>query len=98
MFRSIKIVGGFAAVGFLIPAASITYYIIASHFSVYPNMTPLFYLCPSSIVSMGLEEATPSDAIVVWLVICAINAVLYALPAALIVFLLSLRKSNISIP
>ena len=78
MRKSTKIVIGFAAVGFLLPLLLVTVYVIAGHFNKYTNMAPLLDLCPSSIMSMALDHASTSTAVIVWLMISLSNAVLYA--------------------
>ena len=70
---------GFAAVGFLLPLLSMVFYVIARHFDKFPDMTLLMYVCPSTIISMALDNASAGTAVVVWLMISASNAVLYAL-------------------
>jgi hypothetical protein len=79
MRKSTKVVIGFGVTGFFLPLLLLTVYIIAGHFNDYLDTTPLFYLCPSSIVSMGLDHASMSTAVFVWLMISATNAVLYAI-------------------
>jgi hypothetical protein len=84
MRKSTKIVAGFAAVGFVLPFLFLTFYAVASHFNDYPSTAPFFYVCPSSIMQMALDMDGPVpllERIVVWLMICISNAVLYAAPA-----------------
>ena len=87
MRKSTKIVLGFAAVGFMLPLLLLAFYAIADHFNIYPSTTPLFYLAPASIVSMALDNAPRSEAILVWLIIAASNAALYAAPVFVITVL-----------
>ena len=56
------------------------FYAIADHFDTYPSTAPLFYLCPSSILSMGLDNASTVVAIMGWLFISASNALFYGGP------------------
>lgn len=94
MVRALRVVGGFAAVGFLLPLFLLAYYTAAHHMSRYPNTDLLFYLCPSSIICMGLDNASVSTAVIVWLFISASNAVLYALPGLVVALILRFRNSN----
>jgi hypothetical protein len=94
MAKSLKVIGGFAAAGFLAPLFLLAYYTAAHHMGRYPNTNLLFDLCPSSIMCMGLDNASVSTAIVVWLLICASNAVLYAIPGIVVAMFLRFRKSN----
>ena len=92
--RALKTVGGFAAAGFLLPLLLLAYYTVANHMDKFPNTNLLFYLCPSSIVCMGLDNASVSTAIFVWLIIAASNAILYAVPGIAIALIFCFRKSN----
>jgi hypothetical protein len=70
-------------------------YVVAGHFNEYPNMTPLLYLCPTAIVSMALDHASTSTAVIVWLMISASNAVLYALiPFAIVLIYRVIRPAG----
>jgi hypothetical protein len=71
MRKSTKVVVGFASVGFILPWIFVAFYAIADHFGKYPGTAPLFYLCPSSILSIGLDNASPVVAIMGWLFISA---------------------------
>jgi hypothetical protein len=46
------------------------------------------------MMMMALDHASTTTGIIVWLIICVSNAVLYALPGAGVAFLVSLRKAN----
>jgi hypothetical protein len=94
MAKTLKIVCGFAAVGFFLPLILLTYYTVAQHNGKNPNTDPLFYLCPSSIMSMGLTHGWGSTAVVVWLLISASNAVLYAIPGVVVALIRRVRSSN----
>lgn len=90
MRKSTRVVVGFALVGFLLPLLLLAFYAIADQFRKYPSTTPLLYLCPSSIMSMALSMDGPRpllEGIVVWLMICGSNALLYAGPALAVVVL-----------
>ena len=95
--RALKIVGGFATVGFMLPLLLLAYYSAANSIGNFPNTDLLFYLCPSSIMCMGLEHASISTGIVVWLMIAASNAILYALPGiavALVFWFIRSKRSS----
>ena len=88
MRKSTKVVIGFAVAGFVLPMLFLTFYVVAGHFNEYPSMTPFFYVCPSSIIKMAIDMDGPVpllEGIVVWLMICISNAVLYAAPAFAVV-------------
>jgi uncharacterized membrane protein len=52
-------------------------------------------LCPSSILALGLDNASLPVALLGWLLIAASNAVLYGLPGALVAALvINLRRSD----
>lgn len=92
--RALKTVGGFAAAGFLLPLLLLAYYTAANHMGKFPSTDLLFYLCPSSIMCMGLEHASISTGIVVWLIIASSNAALYALPGIVVALIFRFGKSN----
>jgi tellurite resistance protein TehA-like permease len=88
MRKSTRIVIGFAVVGFILPLLLLAFYAFADQFGKHPNTTPLLYLCPSSIMSMALSMDGPRpllEGIVVWLMICVSNALLYAGPVLAVV-------------
>ena len=88
--RALKIVGGFAIIGFFLPLILLAYYEISGTsagqgFAV---------VCPVCMASMALDQESTAFAIVAWLMFCVINAALYALPGALSAFLLNLGQSD----
>jgi hypothetical protein len=94
MARGLKIVCGFAAAGFLLPLLLLAYYSFANHIGIFPNTNLLFYVCPSSMLCMALDNASMSTAIVVWLIIAGSNAVLYAVPGIVVALIFRFRLSN----
>jgi hypothetical protein len=85
----LKIVGGFAATGFCLPLLLLAFW----EFSQAPDVSLLlFWVCPTSIMSMGLDGATGATAIEGWLVIGASNAVLYAVVGLLVALILNLIR------
>ena len=85
-----KIIGGFAVVGFVLPLLLLVYY----HFSGTGAGEGFVRVCPACIMSMALDNASTFTAVTVWLIICTTNAILYSLPGAAIAFLASLRKPD----
>jgi hypothetical protein len=79
MRKSTKVVIGFAAAGFVLPLVLLAFYAAADQFDSYPNPMLLLYVCPASIVTIGLDRAPTLLAVIAWLMICASNAVLYAI-------------------
>jgi hypothetical protein len=94
MVRTLRIVSGFAAVGFLLPLLLLAYYSAARYIGKNPNTDLLLYLCPSSIMCMALDNASVSTAVFAWLFIAASNAVLYALPGVVAALIFRFRKSS----
>jgi hypothetical protein len=92
--KNLQIVSAFVAVGFVLPWLFLAYYMIAHRMDKYPGTTLLFYLCPSSIMSMGLDNASFLTGFIGWLLISASNAVLYAVPGIAIALLRYFWKSN----
>jgi hypothetical protein len=61
---------------------------------VNPSTMPLVYLCPSSIMSMALDNASLLLILLVWLLISVSNAVLYSIPGAVVLLFVGLWKSD----
>lgn len=61
---------------------------------VNPSTMPLVYLCPSSIMSMALDNASLLLILLVWLLISVTNAVLYSIPGAVVLLFVGLWKSD----
>jgi hypothetical protein len=90
--RGSKLVGGFAAVGFVLPWLLLAYYAIAHSIGMHPSTAPLVYLCPSSIAALGLDNASLIVGLFGWLVISGTNAVLYSIPGIVVALLFGLWK------
>ena len=84
MSKRRKVIGGFAAVGFVMPWVLLAFYEIAHLFGKHPGTTLLEYLCPPSIASLGLDNATWIVGIIGWIFISAANAVLYLIPGCVV--------------
>jgi hypothetical protein len=76
--RGLKVVGGFAIAGFALPWLLLTFYAFAHELDWHPSINPLLYLCPSSILALGLDDASALVGLLGWLLIALRNAVLYA--------------------
>lgn len=94
MRKRLKIVGAFAAVGFVLPWLLLAFYTIANRMGGNPSTTPLLYLCPSSIMSLGLDNASLLVGLFGWLLISASNAVLYSILGIIASMFVGLWKSN----
>jgi hypothetical protein len=94
MRKRLKIVGAFAAVGFVLPWLLLAFYLIARRLKWNPSTAPLLYLCPSSIVSLALENASWPVGLFGWLLISASNAVLYGIPGLIVSLFVGWRKSS----
>ncbi|MGA2855599.1 MAG: hypothetical protein ABSE40_01955 [Candidatus Sulfotelmatobacter sp.] len=76
------------------PWLLLAFYAIAHHMGGHPSTAPLIYLCPSSIAALGLDNASLIVGLLGWLVISATNAVLYAIPGAVVSLFVGLWKSD----
>jgi len=82
-------------VGFVLPWLLLAYYTIAHKMGRTPSALPLLYLCPSSIMALGLDNAPAIVGLLGWVLIAASNAILYAIPGAVVgAFVAAVRKSN----
>jgi hypothetical protein len=91
--KRLQVVGVFAAVGFVLPWLLMAFYAIARRVGANPSTTPLLYLCPSSILSLELDNASWIVGLFGWLLISASNALLYSIPGVVVSLLVGLRKS-----
>jgi hypothetical protein len=92
--KRLQIVGAFAAVGFVLPWLLLAFYAIAARVGWNPSTKPLLYLCPSSIISLGLDNASLLVGFFGWLLISASNAVLYSIPGIIVSLFVGWRKSS----
>ena len=92
--KSLRVVAAFAAVGFALPWVLLAYYVVAHRLGKHPSAAPLVYLCPASIMSLGLENKTGLAGLIGWGVISVSNAVLYAIPGIVVSLFLGVRKSS----
>jgi hypothetical protein len=79
MNRTPKIATAFAGVGFLVPWIFLAYDLLARRMGRHPDATLLLYVCPSSIVALGLDSASPLMGVAGWLLISLSNALLYGI-------------------
>jgi hypothetical protein len=94
LVKSLKIVGGFAALGFVLPWLLLGYYALAHRMGAHPNTGPLLFLCPTSIIAIGLDNASLLIGLLGWLLIGLSNAVLYAIPGIFVAVVVRLWKSD----
>jgi len=87
-------VGAFAAVGFALPWLLLAVYAIARQVGMNPSTAPLLYVCPSSILSLGLDNASWIVGLCGWLLISVSNALLYSIPGVVVSLFVGLRKSG----
>ena len=92
--KGLKIVGSFAAIGFIVPWLLLAFYAGADRMGEHPSTAPLRYLCPSSVASLGLDNALLLVGIFGWLLIGASNAALYSIPGIIVALFAGLWKSN----
>jgi hypothetical protein len=90
----LKIVGAFATTGFALPWLLLLCYSVARNMGRHPSTTPLLYLCPPSVVSLGLDNASLIVGLIGWLFISLENAVLYAILGTVTAIVVAVWKSN----
>ena len=78
----------FAGVGFFLPVGMLVYYALSrtTAGSLYVK------LCPPCITSLALDNANVLKGVAAWLLICASNAVLYAIPGFIISLIICLAR------
>jgi hypothetical protein len=74
----------FAACGFLVCGLLLGYSFYAHAHLQIPNTKILLALCPSSIIALGLDNASTLVGLFGWLFIGLMNAISYAIPGFLI--------------
>jgi len=97
MRRRLQIVGAFAAVGFVVPWLFLLYYAIARQLGRDPGTVLLLYVCPSSIASLGLDNASLLVGLIGWLLIGLSNAILYSIVGALVSIFVPRRSQSPSL-
>jgi hypothetical protein len=73
MRKRLQVVGMFASIGFILPWVLVAFYAIAHRFGGNPSTKPLLYLCPSSIISSGLDNVSLLVGLLGWLLISVSN-------------------------
>jgi hypothetical protein len=89
-----KIIAIFAAIGFVMPLLVSAVYAIAGRMNVHPSYAWASYLCPPSLMALGLEGASPLAVVWGYLLIASSNAFLYALPGLAVGLYVHLRNSD----
>jgi hypothetical protein len=74
-----RVIAGFGAAGFTISWLLFLFYSYAHWIEWNPSTTPLLYLCPASILSLGLDRSSLLVGLLGWLLISLSNAVLYSI-------------------
>ena len=92
--RGQKVTSGFAAIGFILPWLLLIFYAIARKIGAHPSTMLLLYVCPSSIMALGLDSASLILGLFGWLLISLSNAILYAMPGAAVGVMLGWGKSD----
>ena len=77
--RRQRVIASFAGAGLIVPWLFLLCYVVADRLHISLSTTPLLYLCPSSIASLGLDGASWVVGLIGWFLIGLSNAVLYAL-------------------
>jgi hypothetical protein len=72
----------------------LAFYAVARGMGRNPSTIPLLYLCPSSIMTLGLDDASWIVSALGWLLISLNNALLYSLPGILVSFFFGWGKSD----
>jgi len=94
MRKRLQIVSTFAAVGFVLPWLLLAFYLIARRAGWNPSTAPLLFLCPSSVISLGLDNASWLVGFFGWLLISTSNAVLYSIPGIIVSLFVGRPKSS----
>jgi hypothetical protein len=84
MRRRLRVVGIFAAIGFVISWLLLLYCTVSRRLGGHPDTNLLLYLCPPSIAALGLDGASLLVGLLGWLFISLSNAVLYSIPGAIV--------------
>lgn len=93
----LRISAGFAMLGFIVAGGLLAYYFYTDYHHTIPNQEVFTWLCPSSIMSMALNDnATFVTVFFVWSMIGLTNAMLYGVVGALISLLLPRTKRKAS--
>jgi hypothetical protein len=92
MNRTLKIATAFAGVGLLVPWIFLAYDLLARRMGRHPDATLLLYLCPSSILALGLDNASLLMGLAGWLIISLSNALLYGMIGVAIGFVIFSRR------
>ena len=90
MSRNVKIIGGFALFEFFLPLVMLAYYDLTRTVAG----KGLTRVCPTCILMVALDQPSILSAVIGWLMICASNAVIYALAGIPVALLLNIRRSN----
>ncbi|MGB6405088.1 MAG: hypothetical protein WBF26_19765 [Candidatus Sulfotelmatobacter sp.] len=85
--------GVFASIGFMVPWLLVAFYAIAHRLGGNPSIKRLLFLCPYSIISLGLDNASLLVGLFGWLLISVSNAVLYSIPGVVVSLFVGWRKS-----
>lgn len=77
MSRSLKLVKVFAASGFCVAWLLLGYSALSFRLGIHLSEVAFLVLCPTSILSIGLDGASAWIAFLGWLLIAVSNAMLY---------------------
>jgi hypothetical protein len=96
--RKFKIVAvataAFATCGFLICWILLAYGVYAHSHNQIPNERLILRLCPFSIITLGLDNASLGVGLLGWLLIALMNAVTYAIPGCVIGVLIAVTSKT----
>jgi hypothetical protein len=86
MRRRFKLIGMFGAAGFIIAWLVVLFGMAVGRLGGNPARFTMLYLwlCPTSIMALALDSATPLEGLVGWLLIALSNAVLYSIVGAVV--------------
>jgi len=82
--KSIRVVFAFAVTGFAMAWFLLAVYAVAHYLKLNPSSMPLAYLCPASIMALGIDSASLLIGLLGWLFISISNAVLYSVAGMLL--------------
>ena len=82
--KSIRVVFAFAVTGFAMAWFLLAVYAVAHYLKLNPSSMSLAYLCPASILALGLDSASWLVGLLGWLFISLSNAALYSIVGILV--------------
>lgn len=77
-----------AVVGFLLPLLVMIFYVVAPSFDLQPGGALLAGVCPQPMLTLVSSDTPLVVSLMVWLILCLGNAILYSFPGLVLVLVL----------